>query len=327
MFCNMDDYKGRKKAQKMTGDKMKAVICDGYGDPKVLKIEIVNKPAPGSDELLIKIVAATVNSGDVRVRALKGNLLFKIAMVFMFGFGKPRNPVLGTVYAGIVEQTGCRVKDFKTGDEVFGMTGFKFGTHAEYISVKENSVLSHKPHNASFEEAAALLFGGQAAHYFLHKTSIVNTPGLSILIYGATGATGTSALQIAKYYKANVTAVCSDYNEKLAIKLGADNVLFYNKEDLTKTDKKYDIIFDAVGKLSKRECAHLLKDGGDFCTVGGLEYARESIEQVRFLKDLFEKGNYDAVIDRVYHMDEIMEAHAYVDSGRKKGNVVLKITR
>ena len=310
----------------MGNDQMRAVIWESYGGPEVLKIKTVDKPAPRPDELLIKIVATAVNSGDVTVRALKGNFVFKVAMNFIFGFGKPRNLILGTVYAGVVEQVGHRVKNFKAGDEVFGLRGFKFGTYAEYVSVKENSVVSLMPCNASFEEAAALLFGGQTAHYFLHKAGIADTPGLSVLVYGATGAVGTSALQIAKYYGAKVTAVCSDYNEKLVMNLGADKVIFYNKEDFTKTNEKYDIILDAVGKISKKQCAHLLKANGKFHTVGGFEYATESIEQVRFLKDLFESGHYDAAIDRVYRMDEIVEAHAYVDSGRKKGNVVLKIT-
>ncbi len=306
---------------------MKAVICDGYGGPEVLKIDMLDKPVPRSNELLIKIIATAVNSGDVTVRALKANFLQKIIMRFIFGWNKPRNPVLGSVYSGIVEYVGNEVKEFKVGDEVFGLRGFKFGTYAEYISVKENSVMSKKPLNASFEEAAALLFGGQTAYYFLNKTKITNVPMLNILVYGASSAVGTSALQIAKYYSANVTAVCSDYNEALVLKLGADKVIFYNKVDFTSALEKYDVIFDTVGKIFKKQCAHMLQHDGTFITVNGMDYAKESRNQIVFFKELFEKGNYDAVIDRTFYLDEVVDAHRYVDTGRKKGNVVLKIAR
>lgn len=311
----------------MTKDKMIAVICDGYGDPEVLKIERVARPIPKSNEILVKIIATTVNSGDTIVRGLKVNSFVKIAMRLKFGWNKPRNPILGTVYSGIIEQVGHEVRDFKVGDEVFGLRGFGFGTYAEYIAVTENSVIGKKPHNASFEEAAALLFGGQTAYYFLNKTKITDVPGLNILVYGATSAVGTSALQIAKYYNAHVTAVCSDYNEALVSKLGADRVIFYNKVDFTSGLEKYDVIFDAVGKITRKQCAHMLQHDGIFLTVNGLDYAKEAREQIYFLKELFEKGNYDAVIDRTFYLEEIADAHRYVDTGRKKGNVVLKIAR
>ena len=304
---------------------MKAVICTRYGTPEVLKIVLVDKPIPKSKEVLVNIIASSVNSGDVRIRGLAANWFLKIIMRLLFGFSKPRKPILGTVYAGIIEQIGEDVKDFKVGDEVYGLTGFNFGTHAEYISVKVNSVISTKPLNASFEEAAALLFGGQTACYFLNKTIIANVPNLNVMIYGATSSVGTSALQIAKYYQANVTAVCSDYNKETVLELGADTVIYYNKEDFTKTNMRFDIILDAVGKISKKQCTSLLKNGGKFLTVGGLEYATEKKQQLEFLKQLFENGKYKAMIDRIYSIDEIVDAHRYVDTGRKVGNVVIKI--
>lgn len=310
----------------MTKDKMKAVVCDGYGGPEVLKIDMVDKPIPRSNELLIKIIVTSVNSGDVTLRALKANFLQKIIMRLIFGWNKPRNPILGTVYSGIVEQVGKAVKDFNVGDEVFGLRGFSFGTYAEYVSVKENSVISKKPVNASFEEAAALLFGGQTAHYFIHKSNIPKVSGLNIMVYGGTSSVGTAAIQIAKYYGAVVTAVCSDYSEDLVLKLGADKTIFYNKVNFTKSLEKYDVIFDAVGKISRKQCSHMLKHNGTYLTVSGLDYAKESRSQIYFLKELFEKGNYDASIDKTFYLDEIVDAHKYVDTGRKKGNVILKIS-
>lgn len=304
---------------------MKAAICNGYGGPEVLSINELPKPKIKSNELLVRICASTVNSGDVVVRTLKGNLLQKLVMKFMFGWNKPRNPILGTNYAGIVEQVGCEVTNFKIGDEVFGLRGFKFGTHAEYIAVKERSVVTHKPINASFEEATAILFGGHTAHYFIHKTNIPIISGLDVMIYGATSSVGTAAIQISKHYGARVTAVCSDYSEDLVLNLGADKVVFYNTVNFTQTNEKYNVIFDAVGKVSKKQCTHLLKDNGQFCSVSGSEYAKESEDQIRFLKKIFEIGNYNSCIDRVFTLNEIIDAHSYVDTGKKKGNVVLKI--
>lgn len=309
----------------MNNPKMKAAIVEKYGSPEVLKVINVDIPTIKKDEILIKIYASAVNSGDVIVRSLKVNFIQKTIMKLIFGWQKPRNPVLGSVYSGRVDQVGNDVRDFKIGDEVFGLRGFKFGAHAEYIKVKTKSIISLKPINASFEESAAILFGGQTAHYFLHKSKITQTPGRKILIYGATSSVGTSAIQIARNYGAEVTAVCSDYNENLVLKLGAHKVIFYNKGDFTTTTDVYDVIFDTVGKISKKQCKHLLKDKGQFFTVASSDYAKETIVQVNYLKEKFEQGNYDACIDRTYTIDEIAEAHRYVDTGKKKGNVVLKI--
>lgn len=309
----------------MIPSKMKVAMCTGYGSPDVLTIETVDKPEPAPNELLIKIMASAVNSGDVRVRGLNVSPFLRLMMRFIFGFRKPRKGILGTVYSGIVEQKGNAVKGVNIGDAVYGLTGFGFGAHAEYLVVKENGIFSGKPINASYEEAAAIAFGGQTAIYFLEKTKLALGTHRKILIYGASGSVGASAVQIARYYKAEVTAVCSTESKALMMSLGIENVIFYDKEDFTKKEEKYDVIFDAVGKITKKGCKHLLNTEGVFLTVGGLDYAKEKKEQLEFLRDLFEEGKYKATIDRVYSLDDIAEAHRYVDTGRKKGNVVVKI--
>lgn len=304
---------------------MKAVICTKYGPPEVLQIQDVPKPIPKDNEILVKIVATAVNSGDVRVRSLDVKGFMKTVMRFVLGFSKPRKPILGTVFSGIVEQAGKNVSNFKIGDEVYGITGFEFGTYAEYIAVSEKSVVVKKPSNATFEEAAAICFGGQTAYYFLEKANISKKANLKVLVYGATGAVGTAAIQIAKYHHAEVTAVCSEQGKELVQELSADKIILYNKEDYTKTAEKYAIIFDAVGKITKKQCEHLLNHGGIFKSVEGLDMASEEIKQLEFLRELFEKGKYKATIDKTYSIDEIVAAHRYVDTGRKKGNVVIKI--
>lgn len=305
---------------------MKAVICTKYGAPEVLKIEQIKKPFPKENEILVKIIASAVNSGDVRTRSLGVSGFLRIIMRIVLGFRKPRKPVLGVVFSGTIEQTGKNVTNFKIGDEVFGVTGFKFGGHAEYIVLSDKSITVKKPVNATFEEAAAIPFGGHTAIYFLEKAKIAEKENPKVLIYGGTGAVGTAAIQLAKYYKAQITVVCSESGHNLVKSLGADCVVLYDKEDFTQLKDKFDVIFDAVGKVSKKHCIPLLQAGGRFVSVRGLDTAAERTKQLELLKKLFEEGKYAAVIDRVYSMDEIVEAHKYVDTGRKKGNVVLKIS-
>jgi len=305
---------------------MKAVICTGYGaSEEVLKVIEVEKPTPKDNEVLIKIMASAVNSGDVRVRGLAVKGFLKIIMRFVLGFNKPRKPILGTVFSGVIEQTGKNVKGFKIDDEVFGLTGLKFGAHAEYITLSDKSVIIPKPVNAAFEEAAAILFGGQTAVYFLKKVKISEKANSKILIYGATGSVGTAVIQIAKYYNAQITAVCGEKGQSLVNELGIDDIILYDKEDFTQRQEKFDIIFDAVGKTSKKKCRPLLSKSGRFITVAGLDIAAERKEQLELLQTLFEAGKYSATIDKIYSIDEVVEAHRYVDTGRKKGNVVLKI--
>lgn len=304
---------------------MKAAVCTAYGPPEVVKIMDIPKPVPGKKEILVKVAASAVNSGDVRVRGLAVTGLMRVMMLLVLGISKPRKPVLGVVYSGRVEETGAEVTEFKPGDEVFGLSGFRFGGHAQYILVPADSIIVKKPVNASFEEAAAIAFGGQTAHFFLYKAGIDKHDKPEVLIIGATGAVGSAAVQIAKYYSAHVTAVCSSAGVQLALKLGADKVIPYDKEDFTKTRERFDIVFDTVDKAPKKVCAHLLKPDGVYTKVGGMNYAKESREQLEFLKRLFEEGKYQAAIEKVYTLDEIVEAHRHVDTGRKKGNLVINV--
>ncbi len=303
---------------------MKAVICTQYGPPEVLQIQNVNKPTAKENELLIKIYASAINSGDVRVRSLDVKGFMKVIMRLVLGIYKPRKPILGTVFSGVVESIGDKVSKFKIGDRVFGMTGFKFGTYAEYMAVNQNGNVIKMPNNATFEDAASIVFGGQTAIHFLDNAKIAQRPNAKVLIIGATGSVGVSAIQIAKHYKATITAVCSSKGESLVRELGVTNIVQYDKEDFTKRIDKFDIIFDAVGKTTKKECRNLLNENGVYKSVS-LGYASETIQQLQLLKELFEKGELKAVIDKTFQMDEVVEAHRYVDSGRKKGNVVLKI--
>jgi len=304
---------------------MRAIICTKYGPPEVLQLQEVAKPIPKEDQILVKIHATAVNSGDVRVRGLTVQGFMKLIMRFVLGFTKPRKPILGTVYSGIVESVGNKVSIFKTGDKVFGMTGFDFGTYAEYIAIKEKSIVSVMPEQASFEEAAALIFGGQTAIYFFEKAKMNRNTNPKVLIIGATGAVGTAALQIAQYYNADITAICSSDGRQLVENLGVSKIILYDKEDITKQTIKFDIILDAVGKTTKKQFKKHLAEIGTYKTVNGLEIASESQEQLEFIKKLFEMGIFKAVIDKTFSMHQVVDAHRYVDTGRKKGNVVLKI--
>ena len=305
---------------------MKAVICPKYGPPEVLTIDEIPKPTPKDNEVLIKVIASSVNTADVRIRGLRVEGFMKIVMRIMLGFTKPRKPILGTVFSGMVEQAGKSVTRFKPGDEVYGTTGLKQGCHAEYLCISENKVITQKPKNASFEEAAALPFGGQSAIYFLRKVGIEEKNNPQVLIYGATGSVGTAAVQIARHYGATVTAVCSSKGKELAHSLGADKIILYDQEDFKKVPDKFDIVMDAVGKTTNKQCRPLLNANGKFVTVEGADIASERTEYLEFLRQLFEEKKYNAVIDKVFPMEQVIEAHRYVDTDRKKGNLVLKMT-
>jgi len=304
---------------------MKAVICTKYGTPEVLQIQEVSKPLPNDNQILVKIIATAVNSGDVRLRSLDVKGFLKVIMRLVLGISRPRKPILGIVFSGIVESKGNKVSKFKVGDKVFGMTGFKFGTYSEYIAVNQNSNVLEMPKNATYEEAAAIIFGGQTAIHFLNKAKIAKKLNQKILIIGATGSVGTAAIQIAKHHNANITAVCSSNGHKLVSELGVKNIVLYDKEDFTSWADKFDIIFDAVGKSNKNLCKNLLNENGVYKSVSS-GYASETLQQLQLLKELFEKGEFKATIDKTFPMDKIADAHKYVDTGRKKGNVVLKIS-
>ncbi|MEK6481735.1 NAD(P)-dependent alcohol dehydrogenase [Catalinimonas sp. 4WD22] len=304
---------------------MKAVICTAYGPPEVLQIREFDKPEPRENEILVMVMASAVNSADVRIRSLAVKGLIKVVMRLVLGYRRPRKAIPGSVFSGIVVQVGRRVTKFKAGDKVFGMTGFRFGTYAEYLSVKQHSNITVMPRNASFAEAVSLIFGGQAAIYFLNKAGISHRANPKVLIIGATGSVGTSAILLAHHFGADVTVVCSTEGSGLVKSLGVEKLVLYDQEDFTRLSEPFDIIFDAVGKTSKRACKHLLNKGGVYLNVNTSGFASEKIEQLQLLKKLFEEGRYKAVIDKIFLLEQVVEAHRYVDTGRKKGNVVLNI--
>ncbi len=304
---------------------MKAAVFNQYGRPQVLEVMDIEKPICKPHEILIKVMAAPVNSGDVRVRGLVVKGFMKIIMRLVLGLTKPRKPVLGSVFAGVVESTGSKVTKFTPGDRVFGSTGFQFGCHAEYICVRENSVVAKMPATVGYAEAAALPFGWQTAIHFLTRANIKDHKNAKVLVYGATGSVGVAALQLAKYYGATVTAAVSTRGIALAEALGADEIIVYDRQKLTNVQQKFDIVFDAVGKISNVERKLLLQKSGVFKTVGGLEIATERVEQLHLISKICNEGKCKPVIDKAYTLNEIVEAHRYVDTGRKKGNVVVII--
>ncbi|WP_139995157.1 NAD(P)-dependent alcohol dehydrogenase [Paenibacillus paridis] len=302
---------------------MKAIVCTNYGSPDVLKLQQIKKPIPKDNEVLIKIHATTVTSGDCRVRSFKSPLLYKIPMRLFLGIRRPRNPILGTELSGVIEAVGKSVKGFKSGDPIYAFTGMRFGGYAEYICLAADSTVTIKPVNTTHEEAASLLFGGTTALHFLRRGKIQS--GQKILIYGASGATGTSAVQLAKYFGAEVTGVCSTGNLELVKSLGADVVIDYTKADWTASGERYDIIFDAVGKTTKSKCKNVLVPDGVYVTVEGQGIAKVRLDDLIFLKELVEAGTMKSVIDRIYPFEQTPEAHRYVEKGHKKGNVVISV--
>ncbi len=305
---------------------MKAIICEKYGPPQVLKLVDVDKPTPKPHQILVKVMATAVNSADIRIRALDSHPIPQFVMRLVLGFIGPRNRILGVVLSGVVEAIGKDVKSFKPGDEVFAQTGFGMGCYAEYMVIAETCAIALKPKTATFEEAAAIPFGGSTALYFLKKTGIGKIPNQKVLIYGASGAVGTAAVQVAKHYGAKVTAVCGPDNVGLMKSLHADHVIVYTETDFVKNGEQYDIIFDAIGKKQKKQCVNSLLPHGQFVTVGGLDVASENKEQLTLLAQLFDTGEYKAVIDRTYPLEKMVEAHAYVDQWKKKGNVVITVS-
>lgn len=301
---------------------MKAIICTKYGPPNVLQLQNIEKPTPKKNEVLVKIHATSVSTGDCRIRSFNSPLLFWIPMRIILGFRKPRKPILGVELSGEIEDIGSDVTQFKKGDPVFALTELNLGGYAEYTCVHESGLIALKPTNVTYEEAAVIPFGGTSALHFLRKGQIKK--GQRVLIYGASGSVGTAAVQLAKYFGATVTAICSSSNFDLVTALGADNVIDYMKEDFTKRGDHYDIIFDAVGKYKKSLCTDALMPNGKYVSVNGM-MAKVSKEDMNLLKQLAETEKLKPVIDRTYRLEEVVEAHTYVEMGHKKGNVSITL--
>lgn len=325
---------------------MKAVVCTKYGPPEVLQIREVPKPTPKDDQVLIRVHAATVTAGDCQLRSLNFPLPLQIPLRAGFGFTRPRKLVLGQEVAGEIESVGSGVSRFKEGDQVFAWTGLGLGAYAEYACVRGNGVLAIKPSNMTYEQAAALPVGGLEAVFFIGQANIKK--GQKVLINGAGGSIGTFAIQLAKSFGADVTGVDSPAKLEMLRSLGADRVIDYTREDFTKSGQTYDVIFDVVGKSSFSACMKILTDGGSYLLGNpGLsqlvrakwpsgargkriipwrsrssgEYSRD----IDVLKRLVEAGKMRSIIDRTYPLERTAEAHAYVDTGEKKGNVVITV--
>lgn len=302
---------------------MKAIVATQYGGPEVLQLKEIEKPTPKDNEVLIKVHATTVTAADFRMRSFTVPAAVWIPARLALGITKPRQPIFGSELAGVVEAVGKDVTRFKVGDQIFASTLTEnFGGYAEYKCMPEKAMMAIKPANVSFEEAAALPIGATTALRLLRKGKIQR--GQKVLIYGASGSVGTYAIQLAKYFSAEVTGVCSTSNLELVKSLGADHVIDYTKEDLTATEERYDVIYDTLGKLSKSQAAKLLAPNGTFVSMAKLD-TKESMDNLIFIKELIEKGEIKAVIDKSYPLENIVEAHRYADTGRKKGNIVITV--
>jgi len=306
---------------------MKAIVYTEYGSPDVLQLKEVEKPAPRDHEVLVKVHATTVTIGDTIMRSLNVPVTGweKIMAHLFLGWRRPKRPILGMELAGQVESVGRKVTRFKPGDPVFASTfAVNFGGHAEFKCLPENGVLALKPANLTYEEAAAVPGAAQTAWQCLKKGKI--QPGQKILIYGASGAVGTYAVQLAsRHFGADVTGVCSGANLELVKSLGASQVVDYTREDFTQSGATYDVVFDAVGKLAPARGKKALKPGGVYINVHADSDGCDKLANLLLLKELIEAGKLKPVIDRRYPLEQIVEAHRYVEQGHKKGNIAITV--
>jgi NADPH:quinone reductase-like Zn-dependent oxidoreductase len=314
---------------------MRAAVVDRYGPPEVVRVAELPRPEPRAGEVLVRVRAVAVTSGDARIRSARFPTGFGSLARVMFGLVRPRRPILGMSFSGVVEVVGSRVGDFAPGDEVCGMTGSRMSAHAEYVAVAAKK-LARKPSGVTHEDAAGLLFGGTTALFFLRDKASVGS-GTSVLVNGASGAVGTNAVQLAKHFGATVTGVASGANASLVLTLGADRVIDYTSGDLTTTAERFDVVLDTVGNLSIASGRRLLRTGGVLllavASLGDMLRARgqviagtspERVDDFQLLLGLLADGKITVVHDRIYDLDDIVEAYRRVDSGRKVGNVIVR---
>lgn len=305
---------------------MKAVVCTAWGPPEVLRVAEVERPSPGKGEVCIRIVATSVTASDCIARGLVAPRRYRALARLLLGVRAPRRPIFGMVLAGEIHSVGRNVGTFKPGDQVFGFSQWRSGCYAEYVCWRASSMLAMRPVNLSHEEAASLPYGGLLAMHLLRRASIQS--GERVLVYGASGAIGTAAVQLAKHFGATVTGVCSTTNLALVESLGAERVVDYMREDFTNGGERYNVILDAVGK---RKSAKAMANAGNALAAGGRvlsiddKFTRLRAADLLLLKQLAESGALRPVIDRTYSLDEMVEAHRYVEAGHKRGNVIVRV--
>ena len=328
---------------RLTADPMAALLCTRYGAPELLKFSQVPRPVPGQHEVLVQVVASTITSGDRRIRSMNMPPGFGTLGRLALGWSGPRNPVLGAEFSGVVRAAGNRVSRFVPGDAVFGISGFRMGGHAEYVCLPHHGALVHKPGNLSFEDAAALSFGGTTALSFLQRAAL--TPGESLLVNGASGTVGMAAVQIARLLGGEVTGVCSTAHLEQVYSLGARRVLDYTREDFTSLNQRFDVVFDVACNLSVAQCLTALKPGGrliriqaglaEMCRAllqprrGGLQIlagtAQERRGDLEQLADWVRQGLYRPVVARVFPFAQAIEAHRFADLPGRGGSVVMRM--